>query len=249
MSYVVAAPEFVVAAAHDLATIGSNLSMANAAALFPTSGVMAAGADEISATIAALFGAHAQAYQALSAQAALFHQQFVQLMSGGAAEYAVTEAANASPLDAVQQGALGAAPAASVTAGMPATTAPAPTPAAAMGVSAAAATLSPPAALDTGERAGSGGAGGGRAVTGRRGADGDGVGNSDRSNGGRGGRTGRRAGRGGGGRERGVRPGAGQRAAAVGRHAPGSGAGVARLHPRHAGLFSGAGCGGRGTTR
>jgi hypothetical protein len=131
MSYVVAAPEFVVAAAHDLATIGSNLGMANIAAVFPTSGVIPAGADEVSATIAALFGAHAQAYQALSAQAALFHQQFVQLMSGGAGEYALTEAANASPLNAVQQGTLSAAPAASAVPG--ATTVPAaPPPAAAV---------------------------------------------------------------------------------------------------------------------
>ena len=91
-------------AASDLANIGSTISSANAAALAPTSGVLAAGADEVSATIAALFGAHAQAYQALSAQAASFHQQFVQLMSGGSAQYALTEAANASPLQTVEQG-------------------------------------------------------------------------------------------------------------------------------------------------
>ncbi len=153
MSYVVAAPEFVVAAAHDLATIGSNLSMANAAAVFPTSGVMAAGADEVSATIAALFGAHAQAYQALSAQAALFHQQFVQLMSHGAGEYALTEAANASPLNTVQQGALSATPAASATAAMPGATtvpaAPPPAVAAMTRVSPAAGIPVTPAALTT----------------------------------------------------------------------------------------------------
>src|SRR5262249_16967319 len=90
-------------AASDLANIGSTISGANAAALAPTSGVMAAGADEVSATIAALFGAHAQAYQALSAQAASFHQQFVELMSGGAAQYALAEAENASPLESVGQ--------------------------------------------------------------------------------------------------------------------------------------------------
>ena len=39
----------------------------------------------MSATIAALFGQHAHAYQALSTQAAAFHTQFVQLMNGGAA--------------------------------------------------------------------------------------------------------------------------------------------------------------------
>ena len=57
--------------------------------------MLGAGADEVSAAISSLFGAHAQAYQALSAQAASFHQQFVQLLHGGAAQYAHTEAANA----------------------------------------------------------------------------------------------------------------------------------------------------------
>jgi hypothetical protein len=106
MSFVIAAPEYVAAAATDLANIGSTISSANAVAAAPTSGVLAAGADEVSFMIAALFGAHAQAYQALSAQAALFHQQFVQLMNGGAAQYAITEAANASPLQTAGQGVL-----------------------------------------------------------------------------------------------------------------------------------------------
>ncbi len=81
MSFVVAAPEVVVAAASDLAGIGSAIGAANAAAAVPTMGVLAAGADEVSAAVADLFGAHAQAYQALSAQAALFHEQFVHAMT------------------------------------------------------------------------------------------------------------------------------------------------------------------------
>ncbi|WP_263988657.1 PE family protein, partial [Mycobacterium conspicuum] len=103
MSFVIAAPEFVAAAASDLANIGSTINAANAAAMLPTSGVLPAGADEVSAAIAGLFGAHAQAYQSLSAQAASFHQQFVALMNGGAARYAASEAANALPLQTVQQ--------------------------------------------------------------------------------------------------------------------------------------------------
>ena len=67
MSFVIAAPEYVAAAATDLANIGSSLSSANMAALMPTSGVLAAGADEVSAAIAAEFGMHGQAYQAISA--------------------------------------------------------------------------------------------------------------------------------------------------------------------------------------
>ena len=96
--WVIAAPEYVAAAASDLANIGSSLSTANMAALVPTSGVLAAGGDEVSAMIAALFSSHAQAYQALSEQAAAFHAQFVQLMNTGASQYALQEAANASPL-------------------------------------------------------------------------------------------------------------------------------------------------------
>jgi hypothetical protein len=48
MSFVIAAPEFVTAAASDLASIGSTIGAANAAAAFPTTGVLAAGADEVS---------------------------------------------------------------------------------------------------------------------------------------------------------------------------------------------------------
>jgi hypothetical protein len=103
MSYVIAAPEFVSAAATDLANIGSGISSANAVALAPASGVLAAGADEVSAAVAGLFTTQAQAYRALSAQAAWFHQQFVQLMNAGSAQYATTEAANASPLQTLRQ--------------------------------------------------------------------------------------------------------------------------------------------------
>jgi hypothetical protein len=109
MSYVNAAPEYVAAAATDLANIGSTISSANTAAVGPTSGVLAAGADEVSATVAALFDAHAQAYQALSAQAAYFHEQFVQLLNVGAGHYALAEAANASPLQTIEQGVLSVA--------------------------------------------------------------------------------------------------------------------------------------------
>jgi len=71
-SFVIAAPEFVAAAADDLANIGSSIRVANASALAPTSSVLAAGGDEVSTAIAALFSSHAQAYHALSAQAASF---------------------------------------------------------------------------------------------------------------------------------------------------------------------------------
>ena len=68
MSFIYAQPEYVAAAATDLAAIGTSLNDANLLAAAPTSGALPAGADEVSAMIAALFSAHAQAYQALSTQ-------------------------------------------------------------------------------------------------------------------------------------------------------------------------------------
>jgi hypothetical protein len=106
MSFVIAAPEMVAAAAADLANVGSTISAANATAAFPKTSLIAAGADEVSASIAAVLGAHAQTYLGLSAQAATFHNQFVQLLNAGASGYAAGEAANASRLQTAQQDAV-----------------------------------------------------------------------------------------------------------------------------------------------
>ena len=70
MSFVIAAPETVASAAADVAGIGSSLSAANVAVAAPTTRVLAAAGDEVSAAIASLFSSHGQEYQALSAQAA-----------------------------------------------------------------------------------------------------------------------------------------------------------------------------------
>lgn len=72
-----AVPEMVAATASDLASLGAALSEATAAAAIPTTQVLAAAADEVSAAIAELFGAHGQEFQALSAQASAFHDRFV----------------------------------------------------------------------------------------------------------------------------------------------------------------------------
>ncbi|SOJ57838.1 putative PE-PGRS family protein PE_PGRS24 [Mycobacterium simulans] len=98
MSYVIAAPEIMAAAATDLARIESALSTANAAAMAQTTSLLAAGADEVSVAVAALFSAHGQGYQALSAQAAAFHDQFMRALAAGAGSYASAEAASATPM-------------------------------------------------------------------------------------------------------------------------------------------------------
>jgi hypothetical protein len=102
MSFVNAAPESVAVAATDLARIGSALNASNLAALAPTTGVLAAGADDVSAAVAGVFGAHAEAYQAISAQMTSFQQQFVQQVNAGAAQYAATEAQGVSSMQQLQ---------------------------------------------------------------------------------------------------------------------------------------------------
>ncbi|ORA93287.1 hypothetical protein BST27_28970, partial [Mycobacterium intermedium] len=87
MSFVGVVPEAVAAAAANLAGVGSALSAANAAAVVPTTQVLVAAGDEVSAAVAALFADHAQDYQALSAQVAGYHARFVQALTGADVDF------------------------------------------------------------------------------------------------------------------------------------------------------------------
>jgi hypothetical protein len=107
MSFVIAVPEMVTGAATDLAGLGSAINAAHAAAVARTTVVLTAADDEVSAAIATVFSRHATVYQTLSAQAAAFHAQLVQTLNAGAGMYAATEAANASPLQVLEQDVLG----------------------------------------------------------------------------------------------------------------------------------------------
>lgn len=95
MSFVTTQPEALAAAAANLASIGTTMSAQNAAASAPTTGVVPAAADEVSALTAAQFAVHAQMYQAISAQAEAIHELFVGTLGTSATTYALTEAANA----------------------------------------------------------------------------------------------------------------------------------------------------------
>jgi len=75
MSYMTAEPEMLAAAAGSLNSIVSGLGARNAAAAAPTTGVVPAAADEVSALTAAQFAAYVQMYQAVSAQAAAIHRR------------------------------------------------------------------------------------------------------------------------------------------------------------------------------
>jgi hypothetical protein len=95
MSFVSVTPDVVGQAAGEFDSIGSALSAANAAAAASTTGIVAPGADAVSAAVAALLGAHAEEYQAVGAQAADFHSQFVSLLNAGTGSYVSAEVANA----------------------------------------------------------------------------------------------------------------------------------------------------------
>lgn len=99
MSFVLT-PETVTTAAQDLAAMHSTLGEASAAAAGPTTALAAAAEDEVSAGIAALFGAFAQEYQLVSSQAQTFHERFVKLLNAGTSAYCSAEAANVSSFTA-----------------------------------------------------------------------------------------------------------------------------------------------------
>ena len=93
MTYVLAQPQAMAAAAADVAGIGSAINDANAAAAGPTTGVLRAAADEVSASAAALFNSYAREYQAIIKQAGAFHDEFARLLAAAGNAYAETEAA------------------------------------------------------------------------------------------------------------------------------------------------------------
>jgi PE family len=95
MSFVTTQPALLTEAAGNLTGIGSVMNAENSAAAAPTTGVIPAAADEVSALTAAQFAVHAQMYQVISAQAAAIHDMFVSTLLTSAGSYAATEAANA----------------------------------------------------------------------------------------------------------------------------------------------------------
>src|SRR5262245_41818288 len=107
MSYLIAAPELMEAAATDLTRIESALNGANAAAATRTTVVRAAAADEVSVAVAQLMSRHAAEYQEVAEQAAAFHAQFVRAFNAASSAYAAAEAANAAPLQTLEQDVLG----------------------------------------------------------------------------------------------------------------------------------------------
>jgi hypothetical protein len=98
MSFVTTQPEFLVFAAGALQNIGATTAAGNTAAAAPTTGVVPAAADEVSALTAAQFAAHAELYQTVSAQATAINEMFVNALVTGAGSYAAAEAASVAAL-------------------------------------------------------------------------------------------------------------------------------------------------------
>ncbi len=96
MSYVIAVPEMMTAAAADLGNIGSTLIEEHAAAAAQTIALVPAAADEVSVGIAHLFSGYAEDFHGLASRAAAFQQQFVQNLKTSALSYASVEDAIAS---------------------------------------------------------------------------------------------------------------------------------------------------------
>ena len=98
MSFVLAEPQIMASVAENIQGIGSAVSEASAAAAVPTSGVLAAAADEVSAAIASLFGAHGQEFQAVISQAQAFHNEFERTLAAAGGAYVQAETAIATSM-------------------------------------------------------------------------------------------------------------------------------------------------------
>lgn len=101
MTSLITQPQSIATAATDVAEINSVIGAAKAAAAGPTTGLVAAAQDEVSAVAAALFGGYGKEYQALLKQAAAFHEEFAAALAAAGNAYAQAEAANASAISAV----------------------------------------------------------------------------------------------------------------------------------------------------
>ncbi|PJE06783.1 PE-PPE domain-containing protein [Mycobacterium sp.] len=101
MTSLLVQPEIITSVVTDLERIGSTVSAASAAAAAPTSGLLAAAADEVSAAIANFFGTYGQEFQAAVATVEAYQSQFQQALAAAANAYVHTEAAAATALQGV----------------------------------------------------------------------------------------------------------------------------------------------------
>jgi PE family len=92
-------PQALAAAVAQLAGQVSAMNAKNSAAAAPTAGLVPAAADDVSALMAARFAVQAQIYQAVSAQAAAFHELFVSALTASDGSRAATDATDTAATD------------------------------------------------------------------------------------------------------------------------------------------------------
>ena len=98
MSYVLAPPPALAAAAAELSGIGTAIGEAATAAAAPTTGVMTAASDEVSAAIANFFGMYGAEFQSVNAQLGTLYDGIVAKLNATAEYYANAEATNRATL-------------------------------------------------------------------------------------------------------------------------------------------------------
>ena len=81
MSFVNVVPDALAAAAAEVSAIGSSLNAAHAAAALPTTAMVAAGLDEVSAAVTSAFSQFGAEFQALGNQAAVLGAQITQALT------------------------------------------------------------------------------------------------------------------------------------------------------------------------
>ncbi len=98
MSFISVNADVVASAVTHLESIGTTVRGTTAAAAALTTELVPAAEDEISTAIARVFGTCAQDFYGLAAQAATFHDGFVQALNAGVGSYVAAEGANAAAL-------------------------------------------------------------------------------------------------------------------------------------------------------
>lgn len=94
MSFLMAQPEMLGAAAHELHRINASVREGSSAVAVTTTMVMPAAADAVSILTAQQFSRHGQLFQEVSAQAAVVREQLAAMLGISAGSYAATEIAN-----------------------------------------------------------------------------------------------------------------------------------------------------------
>lgn len=98
MSYVFAQTPALAAAATELSGIGAAIGAAAGAAAAPTTGIMSAAADEVSAAIADLFGTYGVEFQSVGTRIGALYDGLVQQLNATVSSYANAEAINTAAL-------------------------------------------------------------------------------------------------------------------------------------------------------